>query len=276
MDETLHALDRAAAHARSWLVGLPERPVAARADYPRMLEALGGDLPEMPMNPADVVDALALAADPGLTAMPSGRFFGFVIGGSLPAALGADWLTSAWDQNAGLIAPTPAAAAAETVASGWLLDLLGLPAGCSVGYVTGGCMATATGLLAARHHVLAQAGWDVEEWGLQGAPRVRVIVPEERHATVDVALRYVGLGVGTQRRVTTDDQGRIELDDLARALVEAAGEPTIVTVAAGNVNTGSFDPLGEAVEWRTARARGCTSTALSACGRPRRRGTGGW
>jgi len=247
MAEPTDVLARAQAHAREWLAALPGRGIAARASYPEMLDALGMPLPDGPQDPAAVIDRLAAAAEPGLAGMGSGRFFGFVVGGTLPVALAADWLVSAWDQNSGLLEVTPAVVAAETVAAGWVKDLLGLPATASVGFVTGGGMATATGLLAARNAVLASAGWDVEESGLQGAPRVRVVVPQERHATVDVALRYVGLGAGTARRVACDDQGRMLLDDLAAALEEAAGGPAVVVAQAGNVNTGAFDRLGDVV-----------------------------
>jgi glutamate/tyrosine decarboxylase-like PLP-dependent enzyme len=247
MDKTWAALDRASQHASRWLDEQPTRRVPASASYDDLLVSLGGELPADPLDPITVVDDLVAAIDPGLTVTGGPRFFGFVIGGSHPAALAADWLVSTWDQNAGLIAPTPGVVAAEAVAAGWLVDLLGLPAETAVGYVTGGCMANATCLLVARHHVLAAAGWDVEELGLQGAPRIHVIVSEERHATIDVALRYIGLGVGTARRVRTDDQGRVRLDDLAAALAEAAGQPTIVCLAAGNVNTGAFDPFTDAV-----------------------------
>jgi glutamate/tyrosine decarboxylase-like PLP-dependent enzyme len=245
------ALDR----AQDWLGSVAGRAVPAKATYQEMVQALGGDLPAGPQDPAAVVDTLAAAMDPGLCAMGGGRFFGFVVGGAHPAALASDWLVSAWDQNAGLINPSTGVVAAESVAAGWLVDLLGLPAESVVGFVTGGCMANATCLTVARHHVLAGAGWDVEADGLQGAPKVRVIVSQERHATIDVALRYVGLGAATPRRVATDGQGRILLDDLRAALAEGSGEagplaagPTIVCLAAGNVNTGSFDPLAEAIE----------------------------
>ena len=237
----------AAGHAEQWLVDLAHRPVPASASYDEMLATLGGDLPSGPVPPGTVVDELATAIRPGLTAMSGGRFFGFVIGGSLPAAMAADWLVSVWDQNSGLIAPTPGTAAAEAVAAGWLVDVLGLPPETSVGFVTGGCMANTTCLTVARHHVLAAVGWDVEEQGLHGAPTVHVITSEERHATIDVALRYVGFGAATARKVGTDDQGRILLAGLAAALAETGGGPTIVTLAAGNVNTGAFDPLAEAI-----------------------------
>jgi glutamate/tyrosine decarboxylase-like PLP-dependent enzyme len=242
------ALTLAHVHALAWLDGLPGRRIPATATVEEVAAALGGSLPDAPTDPAAVIEQLVAAATPGLAALDSGRFFGFVIGGALPAARAADWLALAWDQNAGLATVTPAATAAELVASGWLLDLLGLPATASVGFVTGGSMANTTCLLAARHAVLARAGWDVEQRGLQGAPRVHVVVPEERHATIDVSLRYVGLGVDTARRVACDDQGRMLLDDLDTALAEAGGDPCIVTAQAGNVNTGSFDALGEVVE----------------------------
>jgi len=205
--------------------------------------SFAGPLPEGPTDPAEVIDLLAALAEPGLMAMPSGRFFGWVIGGALPAALAADWLVSAWDQNATLRYATPATAAAEEAAGGWLLDLLGLPSGADVGFATGATMANFSGLAAARQQVLAQAGWDVNTQGLAGSPPVRVIVGAEGHDSVEVALRYLGLGAPT--RVAADDQGRIRVDALAAALDGASG-PTIVCLQAGNVHSGAFDPIGEA------------------------------
>ena len=175
-------------------------------------------------------------------ATPGGRFFGFVIGGSLPAALAADWLASAWDQNAGLYVAAPAASVVEEVCGAWLSELFGLPEGISFGLVTGGQMANFTALAAARHHVLERAGWDVEADGLLGAPRVRVLVGEERHVTIDRALRFLGLGTSSLRPVPADEQGRMRPDALRSALAESSG-PTIVCAQAGNVNTGAFDPL---------------------------------
>jgi glutamate/tyrosine decarboxylase-like PLP-dependent enzyme len=242
------ALDHARDRAYEWLASVPTRPVGPAATYDDMVKVLGGPLPETGVDPAAVVDALAVAIEPGLTAMASGRFFGFVIGGALPAGLATDWLVTAWDQNTGLATVTPGTVAAEAVAGGWVTGLLGLPEGSSVGFVTGGCMANMTGLAVGRHHVLAAAGWDVEADGLQGAPRVHVVVPDERHATIDLALRYLGLGAATAHHVATDDQGRVELPALAAALDACAGEPTLVSLAAGNVNTGSFDPIAPAVD----------------------------
>ena len=237
------ALDRAVVHAKSWLDSMPDRPVRPRLSADEIAPSFAGPLPDGPTEPAEVVDLLAALSEPGLMAMPSGRFFGWVIGGTLPAALAADWLTSAWDQNNGLRYATPASAAAEEAAGGWILQLLGLPATADVGFVTGGTMANFSGLAAARYQVLAQAGWDVNTKGLNGSPPVRVLVGDERHDTIDVALRYLGLGEPTP--VAADDQGRIRVDALAEAL-DAGSGPTIVCLQAGNVHSGAFDPIGEA------------------------------
>jgi glutamate/tyrosine decarboxylase-like PLP-dependent enzyme len=194
-----------------------------------------------------VVDLLTASAEPGLMAMPSGRFFGWVVGGTMPAGLAADWLVSAWDQNAALRYATPAVAAIEEVAGRWLLELLGLPAGADVGFVTGATMANFTGLGAARYAVLDRAGWDVHRDGLNGAPRVHVLVGQERHETVDLALRYLGLGRPTA--VAADEQGRVRIDALADALaLVPAGEPVVVCLQAGNIHSGAFDPFAAAVE----------------------------
>jgi len=239
------ALARASAHALEWLDSLRERPVPPRADADAVGAALGGPLPDRPADPAEVVDLLARHVEPGLMAMPAGRFYGWVIGGTLPAALAADWLVSAWDQNCGMRYATPGTAAAEEVAAGWLLDLLGLPAAAAVGFVTGGTMANFTGLAAGRQQVLASAGWDLDALGLCGAPRIRVLVGQERHDTVDLALRYLGLGAPVP--VPADGQGRIRLDALATELSTVDG-PAIVCLQAGNLHSGAFDPLGEAIE----------------------------
>jgi glutamate/tyrosine decarboxylase-like PLP-dependent enzyme len=183
-----------------------------------------------------------------VVATPSGRFFGWVIGGVLPATLAADWLTSTWDQNAGLLASSPAAAGAEWVAREWLLDLLGLPGNSAVGFVTGAMIANFTCLAAARHDVLRRAGWDVERDGLCGAPKVTVILGEERHETVDVALRFLGLGEGRSIAIPADDQGRIRLDALADNLAEVGNNPVIVCLQGGNVHSGAFDPIADAVD----------------------------
>ena len=239
---TERALETAAAHATQFLRGLPERPVAARAGAEELRARLGGPLPEHPSDPAEVVAQLAKLADDGLVASAGPRYFGFVVGGSLPAALAADWLAAAWDQNAGLFVLGPAAATVEDVAAGWLTELLGLPATATCGFVTGGLGANFGGLAAARNHMLARAGWDVERDGLVGAPPVEVVVGAERHVTIDVALRYLGLGSGRVRVVPADDQGRMDAAALPEVLAALKG-PTIVCAQAGNVNTGAFDPL---------------------------------
>jgi len=244
VDDRSAALDRAHELTLKWLSSLGERPVPPQATAEEVAEALGRDLPESSTDPAEVVDLLATACDAGLTAMPSGRFFGFVIGGTHPAALAADWLVSAWDQNCGLRRLTPAHSAVEDVASAWLLDLLGLPAEAAVGFVTGATMANFTALAAARDDVLRRDGWDVASRGLSGGPRIRVLVGAERHDTVDLALRYLGLG--TPEVVAADERGRIRPDAL-RAALQARVGPTVVVLQAGNVHSGAFDPFREVV-----------------------------
>ncbi len=244
MDPREAALARAHDHARRWLASLQTRPVPPTASASDVVARLGGALPEGPTAPSEVVDLLAEACEPGLTAMPSGRFYGLVVGGTHPAALAADWLTSAWDQNALLRQVTPAAVAVEDVTRGWLLDLLGLPAGCAVGFATGATMSNFSCLAAARDAVLRGAGWDIAA-GLAGAPPVRVLVGTERHETVDLALRYLGLGA--PEPVPADDQGRIDPSALADALASGPPGPTIVALQAGNVHSGAFDPFREAI-----------------------------
>jgi glutamate/tyrosine decarboxylase-like PLP-dependent enzyme len=246
MDEREAALDRAHRRALGWLRSLEERDVPARATIEEVAASLGTALPEHGTEAAEVVDLLATACDPGLAAIPSGRFFGFVMGGTHPAALAADWLVSAWDQNSGMRRVTPAHSAVEDLASSWVLQLLGLSEECAVGFVTGGTMANFTGLAAGRDAVLRRAGWDVTADGLHGGPRVRVLVGAERHDTVDLSLRYLGLG--TPELVPVDDQGRIRPDALRGALADGEDAPTIVVLQAGNVHSGAFDPFGPAVE----------------------------
>jgi glutamate/tyrosine decarboxylase-like PLP-dependent enzyme len=215
MTDERKVLERVLEEASGFLDGLNDRRVAARTDVDGVANALRRPLPEEGVDPLEVIEELIAGAEPGLLATPSGRFFGWVIGGVLPATLAADWLTSTWDQNAGLLASSPAAAGAEWVASEWLLDLLGLPATSAVGFVTGAMIANFTCLAAARHEVLRRVGWNIERDGLHGAPEVTVIVGEERHETVDVALRFLGLGEARSIVVPADDQGRIRFDALA-------------------------------------------------------------
>ena len=241
-------LARTAALASDYLDSLATRPVAQAVDLVALRAALGGPLPDGPTDPIEVVEGLATAAEPGLVGSAGPRYFGFVIGGGLPAALGADWLTSAWDQNAGLYVISPAAAVAEEVAGAWLVELLDLPSGTSVGFVTGATMANFTALAAARHAVLARAGWDVERLGLQGAPPVTIVTHGGTHVTVYASLQMLGLGREGDhvRRIAADDQGRMRPQALREALATIHG-PTIVCTQVGNVNTGAFDPLDEIV-----------------------------
>ena len=235
---------RTAGRAADFLETLGERSIREDATVEELREALGGPLPDGPTDPGEVVGALADAAEPGVVGIPSGRYFGFVIGGGLPAAVAADWLTTIWDQNAGLYVAGPSAAVVEEVAGAWLADLLGLPDGVAVAFVTGCQMAHVTALLAARHHVLARAGWDVNADGLQGAPRLRIVAGEERHTTLDRALRFIGIGASQIELADADGEGRMDPEALRRVLRDGEG-PTIVCAQAGNVNTGAFDPLEE-------------------------------
>jgi glutamate/tyrosine decarboxylase-like PLP-dependent enzyme len=243
--ETL--LDGARREALRFLRELPGREIRPLATLEELRVDLGGSLPEAPSDPETVVATLAKAADRGLLATTSGRFFGFVIGGALPASVATEWLTAAWDQCAGFHALSPAAAVAEEVAASWLLELFGLPPDASVGFVTGAQMAHFTGLAAGRHAVLRRAGWDVETDGLVGAPPLTVVVGQERHATVDRTLRFLGLGTACLREAEADGQGRMRPDALAGALRGLSG-PAIVCAQVGNLNTGALDPMSEICE----------------------------
>jgi glutamate/tyrosine decarboxylase-like PLP-dependent enzyme len=230
---------RAQDHARAFLAALPERRVNARTSDPTMPDrATLSD----PVPPLDVLDSLAALIEEGSVATPGPRFFGFVTGGAYPVAVAADWLVSAWDQNAAFHVLSPAMARLEDVTADWVLNLLGLPAGASVGFVTGATMANVTGLAAARHEVLRRHGWDVEADGLQGAPGLTVIVGAGAHASIDTAARFLGFGTSNLVRVAADGQGRMIPAALQAALARTSG-PTIVCLQAGHVNTGAFDPF---------------------------------
>ena len=233
-------LQRTAELAADWVERAPARRVPASASIAELRSALDGPLPEGPSDPLEVIEQLTRDVEPGLTAMGSGRYFGFVIGGTLPAALAADWLVSAWDQNAGLVLPTPATTVIEETAGRWLKELLSIPEGASFAVVTGCQMAQVTALAAARGAVLARDGWNVSESGLQGGPAVRVIVGGKRHVTIDRALRLLGIGTAQVEILPVDDQGRMVVDTLGPAL-GASDRPTIVCGQAGEVNTGACD-----------------------------------
>jgi glutamate/tyrosine decarboxylase-like PLP-dependent enzyme len=240
-------LEVAGERARRYLEGVADRPVAEQASLTELRAALDRKLPDQGEDPAKVVDELAEAAEPGLIALGNPRYFGFVIGGTLPAAMGADWLAGAWDQIASLYVCGPSASVAEEVSGRWVLDLLGLPKDAAFGLTTGGTMANFAGIAAGRHAVLERRGWDVEGQGLNGAPAVRVLVGEHAHATIFVSLKLLGLGDGNAIRIRADDAGRMDPAALGEELERGEG-PAIVCAQAGEVNTGCFDPFPAVAE----------------------------
>jgi glutamate/tyrosine decarboxylase-like PLP-dependent enzyme len=236
-------LHRTAELASGWLQSLDSRPVQARATVAELRSRLAGPLPAGPTEPLTVIQDLARAAEPGLVAIPSGRYFGFVIGGGLPAAVAADWLATAWDQCPGFYACGPAASVAEEVAGRWLRDLLRLPGSASFAFTTGCQLAHLTCLAAARQHVLRAVGWDVEDNGLAGAPPVRVLAGQHRHVSIDRALRFLGLGRAALTVIPADGCARMDTGRLRAELAAASGRPVIVCAQAGEVNTGAIDDL---------------------------------
>ena len=235
-------LRRTAEIAAEYLTSLPERPVRASASLDELRAALRVGLEDSPRPALQVIEELVAAADPGVVGTQSPRYFGFVIGGALDAAIAADWLTSVWDQNGAGYLGGPSAAVAEEVACEWLLDVLGLPGDAGVGLTTGCQMAHFTCLAAARHRALAAAGWDVEADGLFGAPPIRVLVGAKAHTTVFAALRMLGLGSRRVELVPADDEGRMRAPELARLLPSGDG-PAIVIAQVGEVNTGAIDDM---------------------------------
>jgi len=249
MDEKFHSLlERAEGHASAWIETIAERPVRATRSSDELRQLLGGPLAQQALDPEIVTATLANAALGGTVASTGPRFFGFVVGGRLPAALAADWLVSTWDQNACVYAQSPLVSVIEQITGSWLLEIAGLSPGMSFGFVTGCQMASFTGLAAARHRVLRRAGWDVEANGLCGAPPIEVVVSEEAHYTIFMALRLLGIGTAQVRRIPTDDQGRMRADELGKFLHARKNGPCIVCAQAGNVNTGAFDPLAAIAE----------------------------
>jgi glutamate/tyrosine decarboxylase-like PLP-dependent enzyme len=243
-DDYRAALDAAHQRALGWLDSVPDRPVRPQANIDTQAAVFDTALQAGPLAPEDVVTELATKAEPGLMAMGSGRFYGWVIGGTLPAALGADWLVSAWDQNAAMRLATPSTAAIEATAGRWLLDLLGLPAGSDVGFTTGATMANFMGVMAGRQTVLASAGWNVNERGLIGAPPITVLAGGEVHASMMLAFRYSGLGL--PQLVEADEQGRMRPDALRAALEDVTG-PVILALQAGELHSGACDPFDELI-----------------------------
>ncbi len=243
-DEYRAALEQACAYALAFHDARGDRPPKASASIDQLMTALDAPTPELGSPALEVIRQLARGADAGLMGAAGPRFFAKVMGGSHPVGVAVDWLTSMWGQNSGTYQGSPANAVAEQVSARWLLDLLNLPAACSVGFTSGATMANFVGLAAARGAVLRQLGWDVDEDGLFGAPAIPVYVGEDAHIAVFLALRYLGLGQKRVVRVSTDAMGRMQAGALGRALAALQG-PSIVIAQAGQINTGAFDPFDD-------------------------------
>ena len=233
------AFSRAAERAGAWLGSLDSRPVTPEVLHEAVENALG-ELPDGPTDDAEVIDLLAEAVEPGLAAMGSGRWFGFVMGGAYPVSIAADWLVSTWDQNAGMLATTPGVVAAERVAARWLLELLGLPEDASVGFVTGATTANFVGILVGRDELLRRSGWDHDS-GLAGGPSIRVLAGAEVHISPLQALRYAGLP--QPELLDVDAQGRVLPATLEAALAADPDRPTLVLLQAGDIHSGDSDPF---------------------------------
>ena len=256
MDSRYDVLTDASRIAQDFFEGLPDRHVGSTADLGELRARLARPLGDHGEDPKVILEELARDVDPGLVASPGPRYFGFVIGGALPVAVAADWLTSAWDQNGGGFSASPSLSVAEEVVSGWIRELLGLPERCGIGLVTGCQMAHFTCLAAARHAVLRDVGWDVDAYGLNGAPEVRVIATDAAHVSVPVACRMLGLGAERVRFVPTDEQGRMSAAGVERELAGWSG-PAIVCAQAGDVNAGSFDAIADIVDVCRAHGAWC-------------------
>ena len=241
------ALDRAVTHAKAYLRSLDTAPVSAMASLAELRTRFARPLTDDGIDAARVIDELASDVDGGLIGNGSGRFFGWVIGGSVPVSLAADWLTSAWDQNAAIYACSPAAGVVEEVCGVYLKELLGLPVTASFAFVTGTQMAHVICLAAARHRLLMNRGWNVEQQGLTRAPEIRVLCGAERHGTVDRAVRLLGMGSDSIQALPLDENLGMDVDALRSALRAEPGLPTIVVLQAGELNTGSFDRFAELI-----------------------------
>jgi glutamate/tyrosine decarboxylase-like PLP-dependent enzyme len=233
-------LAETAARAARYIAEIDNRPVAPRAENIARLRELGGPLPEGPSDPSELLALLDEVGSPATVTTNGGRYFGFVMGGALPASLAANWLAGAWDQNACMQIMSPVAAKIEEIVQAWVLELLNLPTAAGIGFVTGTTTSNFAGLAAARSAILHRAGWNVEEDGLFGAPAIRVVVGDEVHVSVLKALTMLGLGRARVIKVPADGQGRMRADALPEL-----DEHTVVCIQAGNVNTGAFDPAKE-------------------------------
>lgn len=246
-DDLASLLTRTATHMADYRAAAREAPVFPEVDLDEVRAAIGGPLPEAPTPASAVIDQLIAGVESAVVATTGPRYFGFVVGGALAAPTASELLVAAWDQPAYNHLSSPSSAVIEEVTGAWLVELLGLPEGASVGFVTGGQAANTVCLAAARHRVLADAGWDVERDGLVGSPRVRVVANSERHATIDRSLRLLGLGTDALEPVATDANGAIRVEELAAALEDDRSGPTTVCLQAGNVNTGACDDLAAAI-----------------------------
>src|ERR1700730_18352276 len=234
-------LDAAFNHGVSHLENLDQTSVAATADLETLRARINKPLARAGVAPDQVIHDLAADVAGGLLGSAGGRFFGWVIGGALPAAVAADWLTSAWQQNAALYACSPAAAVVEETVGGWLKEILGLPPHASFALVTGCQMAHVTCLAAARHAVLKKHGWDVESQGMFGAPAIRILSSSERHGSFERAVRLLGFGQSQIRLLPTDSEGRLLPEAFENELKKDATAPTLVLLQAGDINIGAYD-----------------------------------
>jgi glutamate/tyrosine decarboxylase-like PLP-dependent enzyme len=246
-DAATRALSRAAAHASAYLAALDRTSVSPTLSSAEVRASLDSELPEEGLPPDKVIEDLVAAAEGGLIGSAGGRFFGWVMGGALPSALAADWLTSVWDQNAALHASGPAAAIVEEVVGRWAKELIGLPPEASFALTTGCQMAHVTCLAAARHHLLAARGWDVEARGLSGAPPISLLASDAVHGSIERAMRLLGMGTDRLVRVGADGQGALPAEGLAAALEALEGAPAIVLLQAGDINRGAFDDFARLV-----------------------------
>ncbi len=246
-DEFINAMERATKRATEYRKTSAARPPRPTASLEELRAAFDLPLPQDPRRGTEIIDHLADAAEPGLIGITSPHHFGWVMGGSHPVGAAADFLTVAWGQNAGIYATSPAAAVAEEVSARWLLELLDLPKESSIGFVTGATMASFICLAAARTHILCEAGWDLEQEGLTGAPAVSVFLAAEAHATIHAGLRYLGFGDRQKVSINVDGEGRMCAEDLAQKLAAHKG-PKIIICQAGHINSGAFDPIPEIVK----------------------------
>ncbi|MCP4429393.1 MAG: aspartate aminotransferase family protein [Gammaproteobacteria bacterium] len=245
-DDEVKAITTAVEHAIAYRQGVPDRPVPPRICLDEAVARFRTALTGEGQSAEDVISDIIRDADDGLNQMSSANFYGYVLGGSHPVGVAADMMLSAWGQNAGSAFETPAITGMERAVCDWVIDLLGLPEGSGAGLVTGATVANTEGIMAARHKLLAQQGWDVEQDGLFGAPEFPVLIGEAAHSAPLAALRYAGLGAGRVTKLKTDSEGRIEVEPFLKAL-EACDRPPLAILQAGQINSGAYDYFDELV-----------------------------